>query len=160
MERYGFRAFFVSIFLVPISILLIAGSNPLRPRVVVLEDLSDRQPVVIDANGVEVGTYLDHLLSPYETEVFFDFEDELAPVSWTHRIARKCGRSVSWRNGSVERSRMSTRQRSSDSGGGPSGALTTAEREELAKLRKRVKTLEMEREILKKATAFFAKESK
>ncbi len=47
-----------------------------------------------------------------------------------------------------------------DSGGGPAGALTTAEREELAQLRKRVKTLEMEREILKKATAFFAKESK
>jgi transposase len=47
-----------------------------------------------------------------------------------------------------------------DSGGGPAGALTTAEREELAVLRKRVKTLEMEREILKKATAFFAKESK
>ena len=47
-----------------------------------------------------------------------------------------------------------------DSGGGPAGALTTAEREELSQLRKRVKTLEMEREILKKATAFFAKESK
>ena len=47
-----------------------------------------------------------------------------------------------------------------DSGEGPAGALTTAEREELAALRKRVKTLEMEREILKKATAFFAKESK
>ncbi len=47
-----------------------------------------------------------------------------------------------------------------DSGGGPAGALTTVEREELAQLRKRVKTLEMEREILKKATAFFAKESK
>jgi transposase len=47
-----------------------------------------------------------------------------------------------------------------DSGGGPAGALTTAEREELAQLRRRIKTLEMEREILKKATAFFAKESK
>jgi len=47
-----------------------------------------------------------------------------------------------------------------DSGEGPAAALTTAEREELAKLRRRVKTLEMEREILKKATAFFAKESK
>jgi len=47
-----------------------------------------------------------------------------------------------------------------DSGRGPAGALTTAEREELGQLRRRVKTLEMEREILKKATAFFAKESK
>ena len=47
-----------------------------------------------------------------------------------------------------------------DLGTGPAGALTTAEREELAALRKRVKTLEMEREILKKATAFFAKESR
>ena len=47
-----------------------------------------------------------------------------------------------------------------DSGAGPAGALTTAEREEFAALRKQVKTLEMEREILKKATAFFAKESR
>lgn len=47
-----------------------------------------------------------------------------------------------------------------DGGRGPAGALTTAEREELSQLRRRVKTLEMEREILKKATAFFAKESK
>ena len=52
------------------------------------------------------------------------------------------------------------RQAEVDAGEGPAGALTTAEREELARLRKQVKTLEMEREILKKATAFFAKESK
>ncbi len=45
-----------------------------------------------------------------------------------------------------------------DSGGGPAGALTTAEREEFAALRKQVKTLEMEREILKKATAFVCHE--
>jgi transposase len=44
-------------------------------------------------------------------------------------------------------------------GKGPAGALTAAEREELATLRKQVKRLEMEREILKKAAAFFAKES-
>ena len=47
-----------------------------------------------------------------------------------------------------------------DGGRDRSGALTTAEREELTQLRRRVKTLEMEREVLKKATAFFAKESK
>jgi len=47
-----------------------------------------------------------------------------------------------------------------DAGKGPAGALTTAERDELSALRRRVKTLEMEREILKKATAFFAKESR
>jgi transposase len=52
------------------------------------------------------------------------------------------------------------RQFQIDSGEGPAGALTTAERQELASLRKQVKTLEMEREILKKATAFFANESK
>jgi transposase len=38
--------------------------------------------------------------------------------------------------------------------------LTTQEREELAKLRKENRELRMERDILKKATAFFAKESK
>ena len=46
-----------------------------------------------------------------------------------------------------------------DSGrGGSSGALTTADREELAQLRKQVKILAMEREILKKATAFVCHE--
>src|SRR5689334_16987251 len=46
-----------------------------------------------------------------------------------------------------------------DEGNGPAGALTTAEREELTKLRRQVKVLEMEREILKRAATFFAKES-
>lgn len=46
-----------------------------------------------------------------------------------------------------------------DAGKGPPGALTTAERAELVELRKRLKRVEMERDILKKATAFFAKES-
>ena len=47
-----------------------------------------------------------------------------------------------------------------DAGRGGHGELTTAEREELQRLRRQVKQLEMEREILKKATAFFAKESR
>ena len=46
-----------------------------------------------------------------------------------------------------------------DSGQGPPGALTTAEREELTRLRRENKRLQMEREILKKAAAFFAKET-
>ncbi len=46
-----------------------------------------------------------------------------------------------------------------DAGKGASDTLTTAERLELSELRKRVKRLEMERDILKKATAFFARES-
>jgi transposase len=45
-----------------------------------------------------------------------------------------------------------------DAGNGPAGALMTAEKQELAELRKEVRQLRMEREILKKATAFFAKE--
>lgn len=47
-----------------------------------------------------------------------------------------------------------------DSGKGRAGALTTTEREELARIRKENRLLLMEREILKKATAFFAKESR
>ena len=46
-----------------------------------------------------------------------------------------------------------------DAGKGPVGALTTAEKEELSRLRKEVKVLRMEREILKRAATFFAKES-
>jgi transposase len=46
-----------------------------------------------------------------------------------------------------------------DADDGPQGALTTSEREELARLRKENRELRMERELLKKATAFFAKEN-
>src|SRR2546423_14733920 len=45
-----------------------------------------------------------------------------------------------------------------DRDGGKSG-LTTDERDELASLRKQVRELKMERDLLKKWAAFFAKES-
>ena len=51
------------------------------------------------------------------------------------------------------------RQAEIDEGGGPAGSLTTAEREELQRLRRDNKRLQEERDILKKATAFFAKEA-
>ncbi len=47
-----------------------------------------------------------------------------------------------------------------DAGRGPAGALTTAEREELTRLRRENRELLIDRELLKKAAAFFAKESK
>ena len=46
-----------------------------------------------------------------------------------------------------------------DAGRGDAKNLTTAEREELGQLCRENRQLRMEREILKKATAFFAKES-
>ncbi len=45
-----------------------------------------------------------------------------------------------------------------DEGHGPADALTTEERDELRRLRREVRTLEMERDFPKKAAAFFAKE--
>jgi transposase len=78
-------------------------------------------------------------------------------------LIRKSGRSI----GAVAKElgltetavRRWVEQAEVDQGRGSSGVLTTAERDELAQLRRRVKQLEMEREILKKAAAFFAKEN-
>jgi transposase len=46
-----------------------------------------------------------------------------------------------------------------DAGKGPAGALTSDERAELARLRREIKQLHMERDILKKAAKYFARES-
>jgi transposase len=60
---------------------------------------------------------------------------------------------------SPESLRRWVQQAATDAGNGPAGALTTAERDELRRLRRENATLRMEREILKKAAAFFAKEA-
>src|SRR4029434_129826 len=49
-------------------------------------------------------------------------------------------------------------QARTDRGKGKPGVLTSSEREELGRLRKEVRELRLERDVLKKATAFFAKD--
>ncbi len=72
------------------------------------------------------------------------------------------GRSIPDVAGSLGVSRQSLRnwmrQDERDRGDRDDG-LTSAEREELRELRKRVKRLQQERDILKHATAFFARET-
>ena len=79
------------------------------------------------------------------------------------RIVRESGKSVSAVARELDLTETALRswvgQREIDAGRGPTGALTTEEREELGRLRREVRTLRMERDILKKATAFFAKEN-
>jgi transposase-like protein len=68
----------------------------------------------------------------------------------------EAARDLGVRDGSLRRW---IKQHEIDRGRGPAGALSTEERSELARLRREVRKLKMEREILKKATAFFAKEN-
>jgi transposase-like protein len=83
-----------------------------------------------------------------------EFKDE------TVRLVQESGKTI----GEVARDldltesalRNWVKQAEIDAGRGPAGALTTEEHEELRRLRRENKQLRMEREILKKATAFFA----
>ena len=79
------------------------------------------------------------------------------------RLVREGGKSVSQVAKELDLTDSALRnwvkQADVDEGKGPTGALTTAEREELTRLRKENRQLMMERDFLKKAAAFFAKES-
>ena len=69
-------------------------------------------------------------------------------------------RNVSERLGLTESAvRNWVKQAAVDAVGGTDDTLSTAEREELQRLRRENKRLQMERDILKKAATFFAKES-
>ncbi len=60
---------------------------------------------------------------------------------------------------SSEALRHRLRQDDADTGVGRPAMLATDEREELRRLRREVKVLQQEREILRKAAAYFAKET-
>jgi transposase len=79
------------------------------------------------------------------------------------RLVREGGKTVGQVSRELDLTETAVRhwvsQAAIDAGQGPAGALTTAERQELSQLRREVRQLRMEREILKKATAFFAKEN-
>ncbi|MFC5198445.1 transposase [Streptomyces kaempferi] len=66
-------------------------------------------------------------------------------------VARELGVSPEGLRGWVKQAKV-------DRGEGPSGALTSAEREELAQLRRKVRELEKTVDVLGKATAFFAQD--
>jgi transposase len=55
--------------------------------------------------------------------------------------------------------RLWVKQADIDEGKGPEGALTTAEKEEMRRLKRELKRVTMERDFLKKAAAYFAKET-
>jgi len=71
------------------------------------------------------------------------------PVS---QVAKELGISVSAIHRWIRQARI-------DSQSDPSGPLTSSERKELVALRRDLKRVEMEREFLKKAATFFARET-
>ncbi len=68
------------------------------------------------------------------------------------QLARDLGVSEQALRGWIKRSEV-------DAGRGQPGEPTTAEWEELRRLRREVKVLQQERELLRKAAAFFARET-
>ena len=79
----------------------------------------------------------------------------------TVRLVRESGKSVGAVARELDLAETAVRRwvEQAEVDAGRAGALTTEEREELGRLRRENRTLRMERDILKKATAFFAKEN-
>lgn len=77
------------------------------------------------------------------------------------RLLKSSGRPVAEIASELGVARESLRRwaRQSDIDSGEAQGMTTQEHEELSSLRRRVRVLEQEREILKKAAAFFALET-
>ncbi len=78
------------------------------------------------------------------------------------RLARDSGKSIGATAKTIGVSETALRrwrdQAEIDEGKGPAGALTTDERLEMRRLRRELSEVKMERDFLKKAAAFFAKE--
>ncbi len=79
------------------------------------------------------------------------------------RLVRVSGESISKIARELDLSENSlrnwVRQADADNGKGPVGALTTEEKAEIRRLKRELRRVTMERDFLKKATAFFAKET-
>jgi len=78
-------------------------------------------------------------------------------------LVRKSGKSIPEVARDLDLTESSLRawvkQSEIDAGRGPQGAVTSEERDELQALRREVKTLRMERDFLKKTSAYFAREN-
>jgi len=77
-------------------------------------------------------------------------------------LVRSSGKSVGAISRDLDLTETTVREwvKRADVDGGKRNGLTTAEREELSRLRRQVRVLEEERTILKKAATFFAKETR
>jgi transposase len=82
----------------------------------------------------------------------------------TVRLIRESGKTIAEISRDLDLTETAVRdwvkQADIHDGRGEHGELTTSERDELQRLRRENTQLRMEREILKKAAAFFAKESR
>ena len=77
-------------------------------------------------------------------------------------LVRSSGKSIGEISRDLDLTETAVREwvQRADVDGGKRNGLTTAEREELSRLRRQVRVLEEERSILKKAATFFAKETR